>query len=281
MAIKLIALDLDGTLLTSDKRVSPAVREALESCIEKGIWIVPATGRSSTGIPPEILTVKGLRYAIATNGASVEDLVENKVLLKHRIEMQYALKILDIVKTYPVMYDAYIEGMGKSEYRFLEALEEYVPNSEIRRLIRQTREGVNSLRDYIEEREVDVDKINVTFKDRAIQKELENILLGLDQIVVTSSVANNLELNAKAATKGNGLAFLTEYLHLKREETMAVGDEGNDQSMIEQAGIGVAMGNGNEQVKSRADYVTATNDEDGVAEAIKKLVFAEGAAEGK
>ena len=94
-----------------------------------------------------------------------------------------------------------------------------------------------------------------------------------DMVRATSSLYNNLEINASSATKGRALMWLADYLKIDREATMALGDGGNDLSMIQAAGIGVAMVNGLEEVKAAADFITMSNDEDGVAAAVEKFVL--------
>lgn len=273
VGIKLIALDLDGTLLTSDKQLTPVVMAALEECIQKGIYVVPATGRMHAGIPAGLKNMPGIRYIIAANGAVIEDVQEGITLARSSILWRDALNILDVFKHLPVMYDAQIAGVGKSEHRFLQNLELYVTDPAIRQMILDTREGVQDLRRYIEEQQINVDKFNITFKDEEMRAQVRKELQRFKDIQITSSLSNNLELNCLEATKGNGLAFLTEYFHLKREETMACGDAENDESMIRQAGMGVVMGNASAYMKELADFVTDSNDENGVAVAIKRFVL--------
>lgn len=273
MSIRLIALDLDGTLLTSEKKISLANKKALEECLERNIQVVIATGRTGAGIPDEVKSIRGIRYIIGANGAVVEDIRTGLVLKKQSIPKADALKILDIVKTHPLIYDAHIDGLGKIDKRFLENLEEYVPEEEVRNLVRRTRSEITDLRSYIDKGRSDVDKINLTFKERATRELVRQRLNDMSSIVITSSFSNNLELNHRSATKGNGLLFLTSHLGLTPLETMAFGDAENDLTMLKQAGIGVAMGNALASVKAVADYVTVTNDEDGVATAISKLLI--------
>ena len=273
MTVRLITLDLDGTLLTSDKRVSERNIRAVKSCIEKGIYVVPATGRTKSGLPDALREIPGVRYIISANGASVEDMETGGILVRRSIFWKDAMRIIDLVRPYPVMYDSYIEGMGKIENRFLETLGEYVKKPELIKLIRNTRTGLPDLKEFIGEHHPAVDKINVTFKEEDTRKKLRGILEAEQELSVASSVPNNLELNSKEASKGSGLKFLTEYLHLKQEETMAFGDEENDLSMIMQAGFGVAMENAVPAVKAQADFVTDSNDDDGVASAIEKFVL--------
>lgn len=279
MAVKLIALDLDGTLLTSDKRLTDRTIAVLSACADRGIYIVPATGRTWEGIPEEVRALPGVRYAITANGAAVQDLTHGRRVGGSCIAWNRAAELVEILESYPIMYDAYIDGRGKSEARFLDSLEDYDLQPELCTLIRRTRDCVQSLRSYIEENRCDVDKINLTFSARMLKTGLRQALRQrLEQeenILVTSSTPFNLELNAPGATKGGGLAFLTEYLDLEEEETIAFGDGENDASMIRTAGMGIAMENGASFLKEMADYVTLPNDEDGVAAAIEKFVLAD------
>lgn len=275
MDIKLIALDLDGTLLDDRKNLSERNRNALARCIERGICIVPTTGRTVSGIPETVLSIPGVRYAITVNGGTVEDMQENKVIQQSLLSKELTLQVLERVKDYPVMYDAYIGGRGKAEKRFLENLDAYAIKPEIQALIRKTREEVPDLFAYVAECETGVDKVNLFFADMELRETVRQQLSEISGIMITSSMRNNLEINAAEATKGNGLMKLAEYLGLSREQTMAFGDGENDFSMIRSAYMGVAMKNASEALRAEADYVTLTNNEDGVADAIEKFVLAD------
>ena len=115
--------------------------------------------------------------------------------------------------------------------------------------------------------------MNLLFADSEKRMKAKQELLQIPFIEVSSSLPQNLELNRKGGNKGNGLLALADYLGLKREELMACGDSDNDYSMIEAAGLGVAMANASKEIKNLADAVTLSNDEDGVAYAIKKWVL--------
>ena len=116
--IKLISLDLDGTLLNSKKTISERNVEALQACAEKGIEIVPTTGRTVDGIPESIKQLPGVHYAITTNGAVIADLANNKILDRRMLDWRKAAELLAFVDSYPVMYDPYINGRGISESKF-------------------------------------------------------------------------------------------------------------------------------------------------------------------
>lgn len=271
--IKLIALDLDGTLLDSQKRLSQRNEEVLKECIRRGIEIVPCTGRIWNGVPEFIRNIPGIHYAITINGAVVEDVVNHKCLYERKISIRNAVEILEMAKNYETMYDAYVGGQGYGEARFLDDMERYGVNPGIRDMVRKTRIAVPDVAETIKELGMPVEKINYFFSDMQERSRARAALEARGDVVISSSFPTNLEINMIGATKGDGIRCLAEYLGLKPEETMGFGDGENDLTMMQMAGIGVAMGNGEEVVKAAADYVTDTNDADGVALAIEKFAL--------
>lgn len=271
--IKLIALDLDGTLLDSQKRLSSRNEAVMKECIRQGILIVPCTGRIWLGVPDFLRSFPGIRYAITTNGAVVEDVQEHIVLDERKMSNALALDILDMAKQFNTMYDVYIGGRAFGESRFLEHLEDYGMAPLIRKMVKDTRKSVEDVAETVREIGETVEKINYFFGDMKERARAQEALLARGDVVVTSSYSNNLEINALGATKGEGIIRLAEHLGIKPEETMGFGDGGNDVTMMQMSGIGVAMGNAEDSLKALADYVTVTNDEDGVAAAIEKLVW--------
>ncbi len=275
MSIKLIALDLDGTLLTTDKRITARTRAAIEECEKRGIQIVPATGRAMRAVPAEILELPGVRYGIFTNGASVWDIREEKSIAAQYIDWQTTLKAIEILERYPMLYDLYIEGRGICEAQFLERLEEFGVPPENCRIIRSSRQPVPNLIAYLKEFHPPVQKINLIFREKAVKAEVRRELSQIDALSVTSSLPWNLEVNAQGATKGGGLERLRTHLNISREETMAFGDGENDLPMLQAAGLGIAMENGADFLKKQADIITLTNDRDGVAAAIEQYALGE------
>lgn len=271
--IKLIALDLDGTLLDSQKRLSQRNEEVLKECIRRGIHIVPCTGRIWKGIPEVIRTIPGIQYAITINGAVVEDVVNQRVLYERKMSLAQGIEILELAKQFDVMYDAYVDGQGYGEARFMEHMELYGVLPAIRQMVRDTRIVVPDLIETLKELKRPVEKVNYFFGNQSERKRARAALEARGDMIITSSFANNLEINLQGAAKGEGIRYLAQYLGLKLEETMGFGDGENDISMMRLAGIGVAMENGEDSVKAEADYVTDTNDADGVAKAIEKFVL--------
>ncbi|WP_349945240.1 Cof-type HAD-IIB family hydrolase [Lacrimispora sp. BS-2] len=273
MDIKLIAIDLDGTLLDSKKRLSDVNRKTLIQCVQKGIWVVPCTGRTVHGIPEEIKGISGIRYAITTNGAVIEDMQEKAVIDTQMLSREHALELLHLVDSYHVMYDPYIDRRGITEPRFIEHLSEYCLPAELQELVRMTRDVYPNIIEFVEKSYKPVEKINLFFPDMEERARLRAELEKRTDILVTSSLPNNLEINALGATKGEAILRLASHLGLNGKQTMAIGDGENDFSMIQKAGIGVAMKNGSKELHAAADYITDTNDENGVASAIDHLVL--------
>ena len=260
-------------MLDSQKRLSGRNKEALLRCSDLGIEIVPTTGRAVDGIMPEIRNLPGVHYAITTNGGTVADLRCARCLTRCTLSNVKALEILNIVKKYNAMYDPYIDGRGISQPDFIDHMADFGLSGVMQDMVRATRDLVPDVIRHVEQCKKDVEKVNIylaDLKDREILREELSLVEG---IIISSSLYNNLEINAEGATKGNALMWLASHLGISRERTMAFGDGENDVTMLKAAGIGIAMGNGLEIAKRAADQVTLTNDEDGVADAIERLIL--------
>ena len=273
MATRLIALDLDGTLLNEKMHVSEKTRQVMELCAQRGIEIVPATGRALPAVPEEVLSLPGVHYGIFTNGAVVRDFGKNTWVSESCLSWEETIRVIEVLRRHPVIYDMYVSEGGVSETRLLAQLEEYgIPERE-GAYIRATRRAVTDMVEYLREKKCPVQKMNLNFKDRESKQAVRAQLEAMPEVLVTSSLPWNLELNAAGITKGSGLRNLCQYLGIEAEETMAFGDGENDWPMLEAAGIGVAMENGAPFLKERADRIAASNWEDGVAEAIRRWVL--------
>lgn len=269
--IRLIGLDLDGTTLTTDKVLTPHTKEVLETCLKQGIQILPATGRVRTGIPEYLTKIEGIRYALLSNGASVVDLVTGETVYTNCIAWERALEILDLLEDYHTFYDVYALGGGWCEARFYDHVEEYNIDPHIQKLIHTSRKKVKDLREWIRKNQAPVEKINMFFAKEDERQRAFRELGEVPDILATCSLGNNLEINHASCNKGDALIRLGEILHIPSQQIMACGDGNNDLEMIRQAGVGVAMENGEESLKKAADFITKSNDEEGVAYAIEKF----------
>ena len=271
--IKMIGLDLDGTLLTSDKKLLPFTRQVLTEAIERGIQVLMATGRPYTGIPEEIRKLPGIRYALTSNGARILDTQTGKALIEHLLPLESAKKALEILQKYDTLQEVYFEGQGYAEAEKLDRISRYHHNPHMWEYVRSSRKPVDSLPELIAREGRDMDKVQALFADMGELAQAWKELERYEELVLVSSLGYNIEINAAGVDKGIGLMELGELLGFCPEEIMACGDGDNDIQMLECAGIGIAMGNAEEKVKAAADYITETNDEEGAAKAIIRYAF--------
>lgn len=273
MNIRLIALDLDGTLLDSQKRLSSRNEKVLMECIRQGIEIVPCTGRIWSGVPSFIREFPGIHYAITTNGAVIEDVANHKVIKETKLSCQKAAQLMELGRKFHTMYDVYVGTRGFGELRFCGRMDEFGVPPQVQKMLFDTRDFVPDAVAHIMQLGSQAEKVNYFFSDMEERKRAKAALEARGDVIISSSFPYNLEINEIGATKGNGILTLAEHLGLDMSQTMGFGDGENDLTMMQMSGIGVAMGNGVDCVKEAADYVTDTNDEDGVAAAIEKLVL--------
>ena len=278
--IKIISLDLDGTLLDSQKRLSDGNRAALEEAAAKGVLIVPTTGRFFGMMPQAIRDLPFVRYAITINGAQVYDRETGTAIVREEIPLDMALDIMRLLDGYDVIYDCYRSNWGWMTESLQNKAEDYATDAHYVKMVREFRNPVPELKAYLESTasEGDVQKVMLFARNtpgsEAVTKAItEAMRERFPRIKATSSTWNNLELNIETAHKGNSLRRFAEHLGYALDNCMALGDGTNDLSMIEAAGLGVAMSNAHPLVIAAADHVTASNDEDGVARAIRDFVL--------
>lgn len=278
--IKIIALDLDGTLLDSEKRLSDGNRAALEESSKRGILIVPTTGRFFDMMPQAVRDLPFVRYAITINGAQVYDRETDTAIVRDEIPLEMAIEVMRLLDGYDVIYDCYRKNWGWMTAGLQDKAEDYATDGHYVRIVREFRNPVPELKSYLESTaaEGDVQKImlfarNVPGSESVAKEVTEAVGRRFPSIKITSSTWNNLELNIKTAHKGNSLRRFAEHLGYTLDNCMSIGDGLNDLSMIESAGLGVAMANAHPRVLEAADRVTLSNDEDGVAAAIREYVL--------
>ena len=272
MSIKLIAFDLDGTLLDDHKQISEETLSVLQQAAERGVILVPATGRIRNAVPEFIRNLPFIRYLITINGGVVWDTKEDRMVYRKIFDREQSLEVWDYLKQFDSMNDIYADGSGWMEPANQEMIDTYVLLPEMRKLVRQTRKLTPDVREYLLHCE-GAEKFNMYFYDGAQQARAKKMIAEhFPFLKATTSVLNNIELNHIEADKGFGLRALCEDLNILPEETMAFGDGDNDTPMLKAAGIGVAMGNAVDSVKEAADRITLTNEENGVAVMISQVL---------
>ena len=276
--IRIIALDLDGTLLDSQKRLSAANRAALEAAATRGVQIVPTTGRFFGMMPQAVRDLPFVRYAITINGAQVYDRETDTAIVRDEIPLDMARELMRMLDGYDVIYDCYRANWGWMTAALQAKAEAYATDAHYLQMIREFRRPVADLKAHLAATaaEGDVQKVMLFARNapegEAVTKAISaEVAQRFPAIKVTTSTWNNLEFNIASAHKGNALKRFAAHLGLTLANCMAFGDGMNDLTMIEAAGVGVAMANAHPRVLAAADHVTRSNDEDGVACALREF----------
>jgi len=275
MKYKLICIDMDGTLLNSNHKISEISKTSIRKARDMGIHVVISTGRTYDDAVAYSDLIGINSPVIACNGAIIKEKYGDDVIHKSVINEELCKELLGIFKIYnvkPIFNSVYKIHCGDLK---LKIAMEYL---KIRGFMNRTVKL-----DYIknEGKWFDVFKneknniikceiINTNKKKLdKLRKELENV----SGIEITSSSNHNIEITKNGASKGKAIEILANYYNIKKEEIIAIGDSDNDLSAIEFAGMGVAMGNANESVKKKSNFVTDTNDNDGVAKVIDQFIL--------
>ncbi len=268
MTIKLIAIDIDGTLLDEKNHLTQPTIDTITAARQTGIKVVLCTGRPLSGVKPylDALSINGAdEYAITFNGAMAQSL-DGHIIAHETLTYDDFLETEMLARRLGVHYQ--FETMD-AIYAFNRDLSPYsIGESYLVRLPVKFRSPEEITQDLVISKAMFVDfpKL-ITQANQAIPQSLR------DSLYIVQSEPFFIELMNKNASKGNALKDLAASLNLKSENVMAIGDQGNDLTMIEYAGTGVAMGNGIAEVKAAASFITKPNSENGVAYAINKLVL--------
>lgn len=273
MAIKLIALDLDGTTLTDDKHISVATRQALEEASANGVNVVIATGRTFSAVPEEVFTVKGIRYVMTSNGAMITDTWNNEVIYENHLAPSAVENVVALLSQYDFMVETFVGGIAYIDRKFYDGIRDCKIGYRHMEYVLTTRRPVDDLLGFILENKHHIENINVNFEYQDDRQMMREKLLQIPDTTLTTAFDTNLEVGGATTSKASALLHLEKVLGVSPEEMMAVGDSPNDMAMMKLAGLPVAMGNAKDEVKAIAAYVTDTNKNDGVAKAVRKFVL--------
>lgn len=271
--IKLVGLDMDGTLLRDDKTVSGRTKEVLRRAVGEGVIVVPATGRPLVGLPEAVREIEKIRYAVMANGSSIYRLDIGELIYKEHIKTEDTLKFMDGTRDFDCITELYSMGKAYGQLSSQERIEDFTGTAITKEYVMATRTWVPDLRRFVAENQVTVEKYQMLFRDKAEWERAFGFMRKQTGAVVTSANGLDVEVTSKRADKGRALLALAEMLGISREEIMVCGDSGNDRTMFQAAGLAVAMGNARADIKELADFVTSSNEEDGVAEAMERFVL--------
>lgn len=266
---KLIAIDIDGTLINDRHEVTEEVFDAIQAARKKGVKVVLCTGRPIGGVHRYIeeLQLNGEGdYVITYNGALVQNTYTKEIVF------QCSLSYNDLKRLYELSVE-----LG-SPMHFFDTERMYTPNKDISKYtvfessLTQVPLHYRTIQEIPED--IVIPKIMFIDEPEKLEKTITAIPASIrESYSLVKSMPFFYEILHKNVSKGYAVKQLAEKLGIKREEVMAIGDNGNDLSMIEYAGCGVAMGNAIPELKQVARFVTSSNNENGVARAIEKFVF--------
>lgn len=270
MKYKVLALDLDGTLTNSEKKITDRTRQTLIRAQEKGLKIVLASGRPPFGIKPiaEQLELKHFGgYILAFNGGAVIDCATGETIMQRTLDMNL----------YPYLYSkGNTEDFNILSYLGDDIACEDIEDEYVRYEARLNGMGLRKVGNFLEEIDFPEPKFLIVGnpeKLALLEREIAEHLKGV--MSVYRSEPFFLELLPLGIDKADCLDAFLKQIGYSQEDLMACGDGYNDLSMIRYAGMGVAMKNAQKEVLEAADYVTLSNDEDGVAEAVERILLQE------
>ena len=267
----LIAMDMDGTLLRSDKSVSPAVLAAIHDAVCAGKAVALGTGRPLSELVPYREILKDIRYAVLESGSLVYDLQEERVLLSHCLDPACIPAVLEAISREDVMPQAMSGGRSYVNGGDISRMAHYQMGV-YQGLYEEAAERVPDVRAFLREHAAGIEKINLCHTSPE-SRERTAARLAAVPAQKTYAEQSSLEISPRRITKGQGLIELCGILGIPVEQSIAVGDADNDIPMLRAAGLGIAVGNANEHVLAAADVIVSDNDHDGCAEAIRRYLL--------
>ena len=293
--IRLVALDLDGTLLDSQSQISPRTRQAIADAVGRGVIVLPCTGRPLASLPPLVAQLPGIRYAITTNGAAVWDMgtdplgavysryadaarrqTHQPVRLLHRpMPPETAREAFALYQEYHGPLSIFSDGCAYLDAPGMELFQAR-KNRHLSTEARQPDDGrthvVRDLDEWMSRHAHEVEKQCLFFAEQDQVPQALARFRAMPGVEVVQGSPENIEVTAAGVDKGAALLTLADRLGIPRAQTLAVGDSENDRAMLEKAGVAAVMANGMPQIKALADLVTTADcDHDGVAEVFETL----------
>lgn len=271
MIYKLLAVNIDGTLLQSNGRYSKAAKEAIEYVYSKGVTVVLVTSRNYHNCRKVAKSLKINPMIVAAQGAFVGTSITNPLFVK-KISEDTTLDIVKVLEGISCQFklnyeETQVGNRVNLPENFLGKAVMYVSEQTL-----FSQQYVDRVSDYLQEHHSNPLSIEVIFQNKKEQQDVVRIFQNMfSDITLLEKTPSLLLIAPECVTKWNGLRYLADYLDISRSEIVAIGDSIDDLELIEGAGVGVAMGNGIAELKKAADWITRTNDDDGLAYMVKEL----------
>ena len=261
----IIFADMDGTFLASSKAVPSLNMRLLDVVAERGSIFVPCTGRPVSAVPAEVLAHDATRYVVASNGSVIYDVKAQKRVHVSGMNKQQVLELYDRVRNLEVTFDIFADGEVYAERQRYEAMSSYGIDTPTLEMLKKVRRPMDLPVPEIVALAQDVEKVTCFWRGAAERDALERAIAKMEGFVAAHGHPKNFELQTRGVHKGYGLTWLCEWLGIPVGESVAFGDEANDITMLQAAGVAVAMANATDEVRAVADCITASNDDAGVA----------------
>lgn len=274
MKYKIIAVDMDGTLLNDDKHISDYNLEMIEKAVSLGIKFIIASGRLPSGLKFYEDTVGKTQPMLCCNGGVILD-EDRNAIYSNFLNREALFRIMDVLReNKDTYYHFYSDDVIFSEH-FGYAVERFYKfNNTVDRKYRIEIRLIPDAKQYIEKKNMEVNKIVVIDEDLSYLEALREKIENIEGVEVTKSSIDNIEINAAGTNKGMGLRVLAEHYGIPIEECIAIGNDENDISMIKCAGLGVAVQNARDYIKEVADFVTERDNNNGaIGEVIEKFIL--------
>ncbi len=287
---KLVAIDLDGTLLNPYGEVSEETKETIKMVKNKGVEVVIASGRPIDSIKTIAKEIESDKYFISGNGAILYDVKNNEILYENTLKKSKVLDIIKICEENSIYYNIYTEKEIIAKGLNFNVLYYYKENLNKDEDNKTHINIIENIYDYISQREEKILKITICDDNQTIFNSIMRKLKEINDIEIleVSHMSRKIirqgteevpieyfytEISAKNVDKWDAIEQLAQKLNIKNEEIIAIGDNINDKKMIQNAGMGIAMEGSTNEVTQIANYVTTNNSENGVAKALKKLIL--------
>lgn len=264
-----IALDLDGTTLNNQGQLSAKNKEAIDYAISRGVHIIIASGRAYKTLPRQIIELPGIEYAVTSNGAAVCRVPGGELLQGLKIKEDVVHRILEITGEHEIVYEAFVDGHAYADLRYVQDPLRYGASEDAVEYVKNTRQFVKDMPAFIKEHGDSLDSMDIVVKNSQMRQEIFRVLEEVrEEIYVTSSVPQLVEISDKHSGKAAGLRYLEDHLGISKDHMAAIGNADNDRDMIAYAKYGYAVENASLACKEAADIIVGSNDQDGVAEGI-------------
>ena len=270
--VRIVFADMDGTFVDARKRIPPLNMRALEKLAELDVPFVPCTGRPVAAVPRELLSHPATRYVIGANGTVVHDVCQNETFHTRDIDPALVLELYERVRDLKVTFDVFVDGVVYAPRTRYDAMGSYGIDDAMLEMLRKVRQPVDMDVPQIVARGGHIEKITCFWGDETAREGIERAIADMSGLTVSKGDPRDFEFQAEGVSKGSALLWLCDRLGIDASQSVAFGDEMNDLPLVESAGWGVAMANGNEVVRAAADDIAPLNDEAGVGTYLLNLL---------